>query len=157
MLRYNTSLDLNISRSVTNSVFTDIKFNNNTKIDHTMISVLDHYNVISIDRVQSKTKIAKDLWYLIILVKPILLSSTKKLLSQIKNLKNNHSFTGELLKYTQSFIKSHAKSLFTRDPALIFNDHPVHQVSIQKHVGMFLDCKLNFEEHLKTIVDSIRP
>lgn len=61
MLRYNTLLDLNISRSVTNRVFTDIKFNNNTKIDHTMISVLHHCNVISIDRVQSKTKIAKDL------------------------------------------------------------------------------------------------
>ena len=40
-------------------------------------------------------------------------------------------------------------------PTLIFNDNPVYQVALQKHLGMFLDCKLNFEEHLKTIVNKI--
>ena len=43
----------------------------------------------------------------------------------------------------------------TNHPKLIFNDNPVHQVALQKHRGMFLDCKLNFEEHLKTIVNKI--
>ena len=43
----------------------------------------------------------------------------------------------------------------TNHPTLIFNDNPVHQVALQKHLGMFLDCKLNFEEHLKTIVNKI--
>ena len=38
---------------------------------------------------------------------------------------------------------------------LTFNDNPVHQVALQKHLGIFLDCKLNFEEHLKTIVNKI--
>ena len=43
----------------------------------------------------------------------------------------------------------------TNNPTLIFNDNPVHQVALQKHLGMFLDCKLNFGEHLKTIVNKI--
>ena len=43
----------------------------------------------------------------------------------------------------------------TNHPTLIFNDNQVHQVALQKHLGMFLDCKLNFEEHLKTIVNKI--
>ena len=43
----------------------------------------------------------------------------------------------------------------TNRPTLIFNDKAVHQVALQKHLGMFLDCKLYFEEHLKTIVNKI--
>ena len=43
----------------------------------------------------------------------------------------------------------------TNHPTSIFNDNPVHQVALQKHLGMFLDCKLNFEEHLKAIVNKI--
>ena len=36
-------------------------------------------------------------------------------------------------------------------PELIFNNIPVNQTSYQKHLGMFLDNKLNFGEHLKYI------
>ena len=43
----------------------------------------------------------------------------------------------------------------TNHPTLIFNGNTVHQVALQKHLGMFLDYKLNFEEHLKTIVNKI--
>ena len=43
----------------------------------------------------------------------------------------------------------------TNHPTLIFNSNRVHQVALQKHLGMFLDCKLNFEGHLKTIVNKI--
>ena len=43
----------------------------------------------------------------------------------------------------------------TNHPTLIFNNNPVHQFALQKHRGMVLDCKLNFEEHLKTIVKKI--
>ena len=43
----------------------------------------------------------------------------------------------------------------TNHPTLIFNDNLVHQVVLQKHLEMFLDCKLNLEEHLKTIVSEI--
>ena len=47
----------------TGKVYTDIKIANNTKINHIMISFTDYYNVISIDRFLSKTKIRKDSWY----------------------------------------------------------------------------------------------
>ena len=43
----------------------------------------------------------------------------------------------------------------TNHPTLIFNDNPVHQVALQKHLGIFLDCKLNFEENFKTIINKI--
>ena len=43
----------------------------------------------------------------------------------------------------------------TNHATLIFNDNLAHQVALQKHLGMVLDCKLNFEEHLKTIVNKI--
>ena len=41
----------------------------------------------------------------------------------------------------------------TNHSTLIFNDNQVHQVASQKHLGIFLECKLNFEEHFKTIVN----
>ena len=33
-------------------------------------------------------------------------------------------------------------------PSLNFNDNPVHQVQLQKHVGLFLNPKLSFDEHI---------
>ena len=38
----------------------------------------------------------------------------------------------------------------TNHPTLTFNNNPVQQIALQKHLGMFLDFKINFEEHLKT-------
>ena len=39
---------------------------------------------------------------------------------------------------------------------LIFNNNPVHQAALQKHLGMFLDLKLKFEEHFKTTLNKIK-
>ena len=64
------------------------------------------------------------------------------------------SFNPDPLKQPQEVIFS-GKITKTNNPTLIFNDNPVHQVASQKHLGMFLDCKLNFEEDLKTIVNKI--
>ena len=36
-------------------VYTDIKFANNTEINHITVSVTDHYNDISFDRLLSET------------------------------------------------------------------------------------------------------
>ena len=36
-------------------------------------------------------------------------------------------------------------------PPLFFSQNAVPQTSVQKHLGMYLDSKLNFSEHLKTI------
>ena len=33
-------------------------------------------------------------------------------------------------------------------PSLYFNDNHVHQVQLQKHLGLFLDQKLSFDEHI---------
>ena len=64
------------------------------------------------------------------------------------------SFNPDPLKQPQEVIFS-GKITKTNNPTLIFNDNPVHQVALQKHLGTFLDCKLNFEEDLKTIVNKI--
>ena len=39
----------------------------------------------------------------------------------------------------------------TNHPPLFFNENTVPNITLQKHLGMFLDSKLNFSEHLKTI------
>ena len=39
----------------------------------------------------------------------------------------------------------------TNHPPLFFNENFVPKTTLQKHFGMFLDSKLNFSEHLKTI------
>ena len=73
------------------------------------------------------------------------------------NNENNQwkmSFNPDPLKEAQE-VNFSSKMTKTNHPTLIFNDNSVHQVVLQKHLGMFLDCKLNFEEHLKTIVNKI--
>ena len=57
------------------------------------------------------------------------------------------SFKPDPLKQAQEVIFSR-KITKINHPTLIFKDNLVHQVALQKHLGMFLDCKLNFEEHL---------
>ena len=39
----------------------------------------------------------------------------------------------------------------TNHPPLFFNENVVPQTTLQKYLGMFLDSKLNFSGHLKTI------
>ena len=39
----------------------------------------------------------------------------------------------------------------TNHPSLFFNENVVPKTTLQKHLGMFLDSKLNFSENLKTI------
>ena len=41
-------------------------------------------------------------------------------------------------------------------PSLNFNDNPVHQVQLQKHLGLFLDPKLSFDEHVQCILSKTR-
>ena len=59
------------------------------------------------------------------------------------------SFNPDPLKQAQEVILLR-KLTKTNHPTLIFNNNPVHQVALQKHLGMFLDRKLNFEEHLNS-------
>ena len=56
-------------------------------------------------------------------------------------------------------IKSWAiqwKIYFNPDPDLCrFNHNSVKQVPSQKHLGMYLDAKLNFQEHLNNVLSKV--
>ena len=58
--------------------------------------------------------------------------------------------------------KQAQKVLFSRkiqkssQPSLIFNNNIVTQSLTQKHLGMFLDTKLDFQEHLKSIFSKVK-
>ena len=41
-------------------------------------------------------------------------------------------------------------------PSLNFNDNLVYQVQLQKHLGLFLDPKLSFDEHIQFILIKAR-
>ena len=64
------------------------------------------------------------------------------------------SFNPDPLKQAQEVIFSR-KMTKINHPTLVINENPVHQVALHKHLGMYLDWKLNFEEHLKTIINKI--
>ena len=64
------------------------------------------------------------------------------------------SFNPDPLKQAQEVIFSR-KMTKINHPTLVFNESPVHQVGLHKYLGMYLHCKLNFEEHLKTIINKI--
>ena len=40
--------------------------------------------------------------------------------------------------------------------SLNFNDNPVYQVQLKKHLGLFLDPKLSFDEHIRCILIKTR-
>ena len=41
-------------------------------------------------------------------------------------------------------------------PSIYFNNNPMEKVLSQKHLEMILDTKLNFKEHIKNIIKSIK-
>ena len=62
------------------------------------------------------------------------------------------SFNPDPLKQAQEVIFS-LKRNKPHHPDIIFNGNPVKKSSSQKHLGMFLDSKLDFEEHMKGVFD----
>ena len=60
------------------------------------------------------------------------------------------NFNPDPTKQAQELIFSR-KVQTTNHPPLFFNENAVPNTTLQKHLGMFLDSKLNFSEHLKTI------
>ena len=40
-------------------------------------------------------------------------------------------------------------------PQLVFINNPVHETATQKHLGMFLDFKLNFQEHFENMLNKV--
>ena len=99
------------TRSRIDRVYTDTKIANNTKINHKMISFSDHYNALLIDRLSSKTKIGKDLWYFnnSILQNKDFCSTTKSLLYFLRTKQSNYSSMSHWWEYTKSKIKETAR------------------------------------------------
>ena len=77
-------------------IYTDIKIANNTKINHIMVPFTDHYNIISIDRLPSKTKIGKDSWYFnnSLLCEPEVSSATRLFFFYLKHRKSKWYCSG---------------------------------------------------------------
>ena len=61
------------------------------------------------------------------------------------------TFSPYLSKQTQEVVFSR-KTKKTSHPPLNFNNISVQQVQFQKHLGVYLDDKLDFREHLQNIV-----
>ena len=59
-------------------------------------------------------------------------------------------FNSDISKQAHGVIFYHKRSV-SYHPPLTFNNIPVAQTNSQKHLGMQLDKKLNFEEHLKKV------
>ena len=64
------------------------------------------------------------------------------------------SFNPDPSKQTQKVIFSH-KIQKTFHPSIYFNNKSVKQVPSQKHLGLILDSKLNFQEHLQNIMNKV--
>ena len=73
-----------------------------------MVSFIDYYNAISNDRLPSKTKIGKSLWYFnnSLLWKPEFFSTTKNYFF----IKNNHSSVSDWWEYTKCCFEENARN-----------------------------------------------
>ena len=60
------------------------------------------------------------------------------------------NFNPDATKQAQKLIFS-CKFQTTNHSPLFLNENVVLQTTFQKHLGMFLDSKFSFSEHLKTI------
>ena len=81
--------------------------------------------------------------------------STKNLNDDLNRINNwafqwKMSFNSDPNKQAQEVLFSR-KIKKSSQPSLIFNNNIVTQSLTQKHLGMFLDTKLDFQEHLKNI------
>ena len=64
------------------------------------------------------------------------------------------SFNPDPSKQAQEVIFSRKLQKISH-PSIYFNNNPIEQVSSQKHLGMILDTKLNFQEHIKNILTKV--
>ena len=65
------------------------------------------------------------------------------------------------MSFSTDFNKQAQKVIFSRKlqksnhPSLTFNGNSVTQSEIQKHLGMFLDSKLYFKEHIPNVLNKV--
>ena len=65
------------------------------------------------------------------------------------------NFNPDPSKQAQGLLFSQ-KNKFKPYPSLNFNDNSIHQVQLQKHLGLFLDPKLCFDKHIQCILIKTR-
>ena len=65
------------------------------------------------------------------------------------------NFNPDPNKQVQELLFSH-KTSSNPYPSLNFNDSPIHQVQLQKNLVLFLNLKLNFDEHIQCILTKTR-
>ena len=75
-------------------------------------------------------------------------------LTQITNGISNADFNANISKQAHELIFSSKRSTASYPP-LTFNNIPVVQTNLQKHFGMQLYRKLNFEEHLSKVESKV--
>ena len=85
--------------------------------------------------------------------------STEELNNDLRNLSKwayiwKMIFNSNLTKQTQELIFSRKLNKPVH-PNLTFNNSQVSQTESQKHLGLILDNKLNFNKHLKGVLDKI--
>ena len=81
------------------------------------------------------------------LTKQQALDANPKAIQQI-----NFSFYPDPAKQAQEVIFSR-KKIKANHPEIFFNNSPVFQSSSQKHLGIILDNKLNFSEHIQNVTN----
>ena len=64
------------------------------------------------------------------------------------------NFNPTTSKQAQEVIFSR-KVKVTAHAQLVFNNNPVHETATQKHLGMFLEFKLNFQEHFENMLNKV--
>ena len=64
------------------------------------------------------------------------------------------NFNRDCSKQAQEVIFSRRINV-TAHPQLIFNNNPVHKASTQEHLGIFLNFKLNFQEHFENMLNKV--
>ena len=64
------------------------------------------------------------------------------------------NFNADTSKQAQEVLFSR-KVKVNAHPQLVFNNNPLHDTATQKHLGMFLDFKLNFQEHFENMLNNV--
>ena len=82
--------------------------------------------------------------------------------NQINNDLHNSTWSYQIkMKFNPDTSKQAQEVLFSRNvkvtayPQLVFNNKPVPETATQKHLGMFLGFKLNFQEHFENMPNKV--
>ena len=87
------------------------------------------------------------------------INTSTHLNNDLRNISNwafqrKMSFNPDPSKQAQEVISSRKLQKISH-PSIYFNNNTIEQVSSQKHLGMILDAKLNFQEHIKNLLTKI--